>query len=311
MRSPHSNRFLHRHLEFNDLSGKFPCELSNLTALNDYASLDKQQQQSIAPIIGGVAGAAAVLGIMVAMGIWFHRKKRVKGQPASGTDAMQPSIGGDIETSTAFPLSSIPPSSEYSSVASERGAAVDDYLVARQAPQSITAPLIDRYEVFPYDQKSTHHQDVKVETFANLKASMPEQSAFVSENYMTAVDEKKALDQKSKDLSKSQLNLMLSSEGRGSSSSLLSLPADPKNWTEDETAEWILERFGNAQLSSLALSQKINGRALLMLERQDMKSELGLETFGERLLLDEAIAELRSQSAQQNLVVEENPPSYE
>ncbi|KAJ3246121.1 hypothetical protein HDU78_007768 [Chytriomyces hyalinus] len=140
---------------------------------------------------------------------------------------------------------------------------------------------------------------------------MPEQSAFVSENFMTAVDEKKALDQKSKDLSKSQLNLMLSSEGHGSSSSLLSLPADPKNWTEDETAEWILERFGNAQLSSLALSQKINGRALLMLERQDMKSELGLETFGERLLLDEAIAELRSQSAQQNLVVEENPPSYE
>ncbi|KAI8833247.1 hypothetical protein BJ741DRAFT_691186 [Chytriomyces cf. hyalinus JEL632] len=268
-------------LDSNNLNGTFPCELSNLTALrandsnnftgnpllvstnfnaaelsqscktallqtatrpatakptnsNPGASVDQQQQQSIAPIIGGVVGAAAVLAIMVAMGIC---------------------IGGDVETSTAFPLSSIPPPSEYSSAASERGATVDDFLVASQVPQSVTAPLFDRHELLPYDQKSAHHQDGKIETLASLKASMPEQGAYIVQSSMTALEEKKALDEKSKDLSKSQFNLMLSSEGHGSSSSLLSLPADPKNWTEDETAEWILERFGNAQLSSLALSK--------------------------------------------------------
>ncbi|KAJ3410111.1 hypothetical protein HDU80_003597 [Chytriomyces hyalinus] len=57
--------------------------------------------------------------------------------------------------------------------------------------------------------------------------------------------------------------------------------------------------------------QKINGRALLMLERQDIVDGLGLEAIGERLLFEEALAELRMQSNWQSAPVDDNPPSYQ
>ncbi|KAI8842887.1 hypothetical protein BJ741DRAFT_592148 [Chytriomyces cf. hyalinus JEL632] len=100
-------------------------------------------------------------------------------------------------------------------------------------------------------------------------------------------------------------------ENTGSSSHRLALPDNPRDWKQDETAQWILEIFGDAELSSLALSQNINGRALLMLDRQDMKAELGLETVGKRLIFEEAVTELRRQSAQQSALAQESPPSYE
>ncbi|KAJ3263167.1 hypothetical protein HDU77_011201 [Chytriomyces hyalinus] len=96
-----------------------------------------------------------------------------------------------------------------------------------------------------------------------------------------------------------------------SSSHQMALPDNPRDWNQDETAQWILERFGDAKLSSLALSQKINGRALLMLERNDMVSALKLETVGERILFAEAVAELKRQSEQQSALAQEDPPSYE
>ncbi|KAJ3256651.1 hypothetical protein HDU77_003033 [Chytriomyces hyalinus] len=91
----------------------------------------------------------------------------------------------------------------------------------------------------------------------------------------------------------------------------MALPSNPQDWSEEEVAQWILERVGDSKLSLLGLSQNINGRALLMLERPDMLSWLKLNTVGRLLLFEEALAELRTQSAQISALSEESPPSYE
>ncbi|KAJ3391414.1 hypothetical protein HDU80_011051 [Chytriomyces hyalinus] len=88
------------------------------------------------------------------------------------------------------------------------------------------------------------------------------------------------------------------------------LPEDPKEWSQEETAHWIIQKFGNAELRSLIISQKINGLALLRLERQHLVTVLRLETVGEQLVFEEAIEELRNKSARMKALAE-GLPLYE
>ncbi|KAJ3231379.1 hypothetical protein HDU78_007748, partial [Chytriomyces hyalinus] len=88
--------------------------------------------------------------------------------------------------------------------------------------------------------------------------------------------------------SSANVSIALSSGEFTSKSGPRVLPENPTDWNMEETAQWLLERFGNIKLSSMALGQKINGRALLMIEREDLISGLGLQTVGDRLLFEEA-----------------------
>ncbi|KAI8822733.1 hypothetical protein BJ741DRAFT_635395 [Chytriomyces cf. hyalinus JEL632] len=157
--------------------------------------------------------------------------------------------------------------------------------------------------------------DRKFETVFSLKAAIPEGSTLaVSPGSMSVSAESKMAAPQTvfhhEMATAEPLDFASIRENTGCSSHHMALPDNPKDWNQDETAQWILERFGDATLSSLALSQKINGRALLMLDRQDMKAELGLETVGERLIFEEAVAELRRQSAQLSALAQESPPLY-
>ncbi|KAJ3254424.1 hypothetical protein HDU77_004098 [Chytriomyces hyalinus] len=87
-------------------------------------------------------------------------------------------------------------------------------------------------------------------------------------------------------------------------------PEDPKEWSQEETAHWIFQKFGNAELRGLIISQKINGLALLRLERQHLVTVLRLETVGEQLVFEEAIEELRNKSARMKALAE-GLPLYE
>ncbi|KAJ3242012.1 hypothetical protein HDU81_008884 [Chytriomyces hyalinus] len=88
------------------------------------------------------------------------------------------------------------------------------------------------------------------------------------------------------------------------------LPDDPKLWTQEQTAQWVFQKFGDVELLSSVMREKLTGRALLRLDRHDMVSGLGLGTVGERLLFEEAVDELRRQSAEQSAFNEDQPPSY-
>ncbi|KAJ3381244.1 hypothetical protein HDU80_001879 [Chytriomyces hyalinus] len=157
---------------------------------------------------------------------------------------------------------------------------------------------------------------VQLEILASLAVTLREYETLVSQKAaIVAAHERdltsNAVTEKTSASSSLFAKFEPSNESNLSSSHRFALPADPINWTEEETAQWILEKFGNPTLSSLALNQKINGRVLLLMERQDLKSELGLQTFGEQRLFEEAIAELQRKSAQQYALAQENPPSYE
>ncbi|KAJ3222506.1 hypothetical protein HDU81_009860 [Chytriomyces hyalinus] len=168
-------------------------------------------------------------------------------------------------------------------------------------------PMPEKVSLFKHLERLP--QERKIENLSSLKAALPEintmtvpKSVTVPEGSRKMSTQPAASDLTSKALTESSTE---------SSSHQMALPENPRDWNQDETAHWILERFGDAKLSSLALSQNINGRALLMLERQDMTSALKLETVGRRVLFEEAVTELRKQSAQQSALAQENPPSYE
>ncbi|KAJ3397276.1 hypothetical protein HDU80_009614, partial [Chytriomyces hyalinus] len=274
------------------------------------------QPQSSAPIIGGVVGAAVLVCIAVVLAIWF-RRKRADSKSGSERGPMETSGDFVVKAFNILPTSSSRPPSANMLEAGKKTAVFEgqgDFLVASQVsppPEQVT--LFDDIEVQP----PVRNQDRKIESLSSLKNSMPDHGAFISRNSLTAVNENQMLDHPFPMLSNSQtgqlsvVDFTPSSQSRGGSFHRIALPEDPKDWTKGETAQWIFETFGDAELSSLALRHKINGRALLLMERQDLKSELGLEAFGERILFEEALAELRRRSAQQSSLATESPPSYE
>ncbi|KAJ3243621.1 hypothetical protein HDU77_010331 [Chytriomyces hyalinus] len=281
-------------------------------------------QQSSAPIIGGVAGAAVFLCLIVAIGVWFRRKSVKKESPlrASALDEGQATFGTAVEIFEASASASSPPppaplyaSDKKAAVA----AALGDFLVAgKLAAPPEKVGLFDRLEELSHDRKL----DCTFE--ASDKGPVPDSKVGIVSEYSGGASDKgqhtiwiapTELSSKRFSINQSSVSpsvaIALSNETNSSSSHHIALPMNPKDWSKDEVGQWMLERFEDAELSSLALSQRINGRALLMLERPDIVSWLKIDTVGQILLFEEAIAELRRQSAQQSALAQENPPSYE
>ncbi|KAJ3233930.1 hypothetical protein HDU81_001866 [Chytriomyces hyalinus] len=244
------------------------------------------QQSNNAPVIGGVAGAAVVLAIIVAVCLWSRRKgakKETSLEPSieRGQQQRSNSTAASNSTAPATPLPVMELEADAPQVTES-----SRYLVASKSrawPEDRKTGLFDPISN-PPAVNARHNQ--KTETEVQLKASIPEESSKQSaSDFASGRDD--------------------------STSACIPLPNDARDWNQDETAQWIMQRFGNPRLTASVLRQKINGRALLMLERQDIVGGLGLEAIGERLLFEEALAELRIQSNWQSVAVDENPPSYQ
>ncbi|KAJ3238016.1 hypothetical protein HDU78_003774 [Chytriomyces hyalinus] len=231
-------------------------------------------------IIGGVVGGVAFLALVVAFGIRFCQK-RILNQADRAIKDGESSIERKAESIAQLPPAT-PPAPKPLPVSVEK--ATVSATLMNEFPVPEKSQLLNNLVSMPNDMR-------KFENASSLKASLPGNNAFTVSPSSVTVSETK--------MSSQSLPAPSNSQTR-SSAHQRTLPANPQDWNQYETAQWILERFGNAELSALALRQKINGRVLLMLERQDLKSDLGLETVGERLLFEEAVAELREQSAQQN-----------
>ncbi|KAJ3235565.1 hypothetical protein HDU77_000242 [Chytriomyces hyalinus] len=256
------------------------------------------EQNSIVPIVGGVGGAVLLLAI--GLGIWC-RQKRYKKQPEHAIDDMPSTIIASDEGIGQVLSSSSPAASDSLLPSDKKVALPTTPLNELPVPEKVS--LFNHLERLPLERKIENLSSLKVALPENIKTfTAPPNSVTASEGSSNMSSQPAASDHTSKALPESLIE---------SSSLQMALPDNPRDWNQDETAQWILERFGDDKLSSLALSQKINGRALLMLQRQDMISALKLETVGEQLLFEEAVAELRGQSAQLSALAQENPPSYE
>ncbi|KAI8842178.1 hypothetical protein BJ741DRAFT_592400 [Chytriomyces cf. hyalinus JEL632] len=275
-------------------------------------------------IVGSLIGVIAVLGLVAGFllyrrkymnkngssCIWFRRRS-VKKESTLRTSAMdegQSTFGTTVEIEEAFVPASPPPTATIYESDKKRKLAAP--------PEKVG--LFDRLEELPHDRKLDRNfeapdngrvPDSKLVVVSKHSGGVPDEgqhSAWIS---ATELPSKKV------PISHSSVSppvtFALSNETDSSSSHHIALPINPKDWSEDEVGQWMLERFKDAELSSLALSQRINGRALLMLERPDIVSWLKIDTVGQMLLFEEGIAELRRQSTQQSALDQENPPSYE
>ncbi|KAJ3249918.1 hypothetical protein HDU77_007285 [Chytriomyces hyalinus] len=96
-----------------------------------------------------------------------------------------------------------------------------------------------------------------------------------------------------------------STSAQGANQPPLVLPANPRDWTVSETVHWAKTTIPESgeRIASLFLFHKVSGVVLLGLNRDLMKSELGLK-YGETVVLQDALdALLRS--------VDLPPPGYE
>ncbi|KAJ3378256.1 hypothetical protein HDU80_002919, partial [Chytriomyces hyalinus] len=99
---------------------------------------------------------------------------------------------------------------------------------------------------------------VQLESLASLEATLREYETLVSQKAaIVAAHERDLTSNVAPEKTSASSSLFAkfepSNESDSSSSHRFALPADPINWTEDETAQWILEKYGNPTLSSLAL----------------------------------------------------------
>ncbi|KAJ3389098.1 hypothetical protein HDU80_011550, partial [Chytriomyces hyalinus] len=171
------------------------------------------QQQDIASIVGGLAGAAVLLCIVIVMAVWF-RRKRVKRQLASKTDGMHSINNGDFETVNMLPSSSMPPpaahvptldinvpvsASPTLDINAPVSASFNGFLVANQASRQS-----QEIEQLPRDPYQMRHENAKSQPITDLEAAIPEHEAFVSQKSATAVNDKIMLDLPSKLPSKMQ-----------------------------------------------------------------------------------------------------------
>ncbi|KAJ3244629.1 hypothetical protein HDU78_010735 [Chytriomyces hyalinus] len=96
-----------------------------------------------------------------------------------------------------------------------------------------------------------------------------------------------------------------STSAQGANQPPVVLPANPRDWTVSETVHWAKTTIPESgeRIASLFLFHKVSGVVLLGLNRDLMKSELGLK-YGETVVLQDALdALLRS--------VDLPPPGYE
>ncbi|TPX67598.1 hypothetical protein CcCBS67573_g07467 [Chytriomyces confervae] len=254
------------------------------------------QQQTSAPIIGEVAGAAVFLCVIVAICVWFRRKSVKKESPlrASAMDEGQATFGTSVEIIEA--------SAPTTAVA----AALGDFLVAgKLAAPPEKVGLFDRLEELSHDRKLDR-------TFeASDKGRVPDSKVGIVSEYSGGASDKgqhtvwispTELSSKRFPINQSSVSppvaFALSNETNLSSSHHIAPPINPKDWSKDEFGQWMLERSKDQWTSAVDAGEAI-------------VSWLKIDTVGQILLFEEAIAELQRQSAQQSALAQENPPSYE
>ncbi|EGO02306.1 hypothetical protein SERLA73DRAFT_28665, partial [Serpula lacrymans var. lacrymans S7.3] len=67
----------------------------------------------------------------------------------------------------------------------------------------------------------------------------------------------------------------------------------PSEWSVDEVVEWLTSKgFGNDVVDKF-VEQEISGDVLLELDINLLKTEIGIQAFGKRMRIANAIAELR------------------
>ncbi|KAI9348065.1 hypothetical protein BDR26DRAFT_853911 [Obelidium mucronatum] len=76
--------------------------------------------------------------------------------------------------------------------------------------------------------------------------------------------------------------------------SILNLPRNVNEWTIDQATAWIVHSGGGIEGGNRAKAQKINGRALIVLEVATVLDVVQCPTVGDRVILHDAIMELRT-----------------
>ncbi|KAJ3232119.1 hypothetical protein HDU78_007320 [Chytriomyces hyalinus] len=310
-------------MDNNELSGSIPCELSRLKAQNfDFEanqlsgplgldelvtycksrptgtfsttqtptnstgtegtkSPDANNGPNIPMMIGVIIAVILLLGLAV---IWYRRSVMANRDKSVPHEQVQPvgSGAGNGESDNHLLISTQPsltlfPDNEYTKI--PKASTLDEVYTAFG---NQLQPPVDSYDLIRMVEAQKMEQDARKGNLDN------EQGAVVLPATTAAA--------------------VLNEHGLLQPST--PFPEDPKEWSQEETAHWIFQKFGNAELRGLIISQKINGLALLRLERQHLVTVLRLETVGEQLVFEGAIEELRNKSARLKALAE-GLPLYE
>ncbi|KAJ3387609.1 hypothetical protein HDU80_000143, partial [Chytriomyces hyalinus] len=126
-------------------------------------------------------------------------------------------------------------------------------LASNYKPVPEKVPVLDHFKEFPHVMLD----DCKFETVSSLKAALPSGSALaVSPGSMSITTESKMAAPQTvahhHEMTTPEHLVEYASiiENTGSSSHRVALPDNPRDWNQDETVQWILERFGDVELSS-------------------------------------------------------------
>ncbi|KAJ3230602.1 hypothetical protein HDU81_004408 [Chytriomyces hyalinus] len=88
--------------------------------------------------------------------------------------------------------------------------------------------------------------------------------------------------------------------------------ADANQWTMDEAVAWVTEKdYGDASTVALMKEQEIDGRSLLLLSNHDLEHTLKISDPKKRDRFEDAISELKRNSATLQQPTSSGPPSYE
>ncbi|KAJ3246394.1 hypothetical protein HDU77_008979 [Chytriomyces hyalinus] len=279
------------------------------------------------PMIAGISGGVALF--LALLFLWFRKNKRSKKLPDLPTDAVylsqetNPSIS---ETSASMSITLHPPPTLYNSTVEKNSAYRQGIEPAEFLPTSIqpatspqdaigttsTSKASQLYENTSYNTalelESLHH----TQTSPHLSSSIAFNERYRSELLGSVFGSNTASGwTKAEGKVDRPFRALTLRENRNMDPlSHDALSDDPKLWTQEQTAQWVFQKFGDVELLSSVMREKLTGRALLRLDRQDMVSGLGLATVGERLLFEEAVDELRRRSAEQSALADEQPPSY-
>ncbi|KAI8830585.1 hypothetical protein BJ741DRAFT_668428 [Chytriomyces cf. hyalinus JEL632] len=284
------------------------------------------------PMIAGISGGVALF--LALLFLWFRKNKHSKNLPDLPTDDVylaqetNPSIS---ETSVSMSITLQPPPALYSNNLEKNSAyrqTIDTIQSVEFLPtviQPSTSPPKDAIGTNSTSKISQLYDTTAYTTVVELESLHTQTSSHDNSSSSTAFNERYRSELLGSIFGSSASGCTKSAESKVDrpvraltlrenrdldTLSQASLPEDPKLWTQEQTAQWVYQKFGDVELLSSVMREKLTGRTLLRLDRQDMVSGLGLATVGERLLFEEAVDELRRRSAEQNAFAEEQPPSY-
>ncbi|KAJ3081434.1 heme peroxidase [Rhizoclosmatium hyalinum] len=88
------------------------------------------------------------------------------------------------------------------------------------------------------------------------------------------------------------------------------LKNDPLEWGIIEVAAWLTRNGGSELSTRIVRDQKITGRVLMLTRISDLCSVLGIEKFGDRVLFEEGVLQLKQRKGASSGAVGDEPPLY-